>query len=87
MRARYSAYALQYETFVRDTWHPETRPGDLDLHDGTRYLGLKVHSAVGNEVTFTASVRLPDGQRTHLRERSTFTQVEGRWMYVDGAQP
>lgn len=87
MRARYSAYALQNETYVRETWHPDTRPGDLNVRDGTRYLGLKVHSATGNEVTFTASLRLADGRRAHLRERSTFTQVEGRLVYLDGVLP
>lgn len=87
MRARYSAYALQDEAFVLGTWHPETRPASMDLRDGTRYLGLKVHGTSDHEVTFTASLRLPGGERAHLRERSTFAQVDGRWVYVDGVQP
>ncbi|EYB67717.1 Sec-C motif containing protein [Deinococcus phoenicis] len=72
---------------MQRTWHPDTCPPDLDLEeDGTRYVGLTVHGAEGNEVTFTATLRA--GGRTHrLRERSTFTRLDGAWVYVDGVEP
>ena len=38
-------------------------------------------------MTFTAQLRLPDGERYALRERSRFTQVGGQWVYVDGDTP
>ncbi|WP_216329606.1 YchJ family protein [Deinococcus aestuarii] len=84
MRSRYSAYALRDTAYVRRTWHPGTCPPDLDLDDDeARYLGLTVQRAEGDEVTFTATLRV--GGRTHrLRERSTFARLEGRWVYVDG---
>ncbi|GGK87537.1 hypothetical protein GCM10010844_02620 [Deinococcus radiotolerans] len=87
MRSRYAAYALGDSGYVQRTWHPDTRPATLDLRDGTRYVGLRVHEAQGAEVTFTAQLRLPDGERYALRERSRFEQLDGRWVYVDGETP
>lgn len=87
MRSRYTAYALRDSGYVRRTWHPDTCPPDLDLEeDDTRYTGLTVHRAHGDEVEFTATLRV--GGRTHrLRERSRFVQREGAWMYLDGVTP
>lgn len=84
MRARYSAYALQNADFVLATWHPSTRPPSLDLQDGTRYLGLRIHLAAGNEVEFTVRLRLPTGGPGRFRERSRFVQGKEGWLYLDG---
>ncbi|GAA5446641.1 UPF0225 protein YchJ [Deinococcus depolymerans] len=87
MRSRYAAYALGNAAYVLQTWHPDTRPGTLDLRDGTRYLGLRVRRAEGRRVEFAAQLRLPDGERYTLRENSEFVQVDGRWLYLDGQSP
>lgn len=59
MRSRYAAYALRDTGYVRRTWHPETCPPDLDLEgDETRYTGLTIQHVGGNEVTFTATLRV-----------------------------
>lgn len=43
MRSRYSAYALKLEAYVLSTWHPSTRPAELDLQeDYARWLGLTI---------------------------------------------
>ena len=43
MRSRYSAYVLKLEDYLLVTWHPTTRPSELDLAaDGTKWLGLEV---------------------------------------------
>ncbi|UQN06018.1 YchJ family protein [Deinococcus sp. QL22] len=86
MRARYTAYALGNVPFVLHTWHASTRPSHLDLNDGTRYMGLRVHTAADETVEFTASLKLPGGERYSLRERSRFEQVGGAWVYVDGKE-
>jgi len=87
MRSRYSAYALRDTAYVGCTWHPDTCPPDLTLEgDGTRYTGLTVHRAEGNEVTFTVTLKV-DGRTHRLRERSTFTRLGGEWVYVDGTEP
>mgnify|MGYP006213875899 CR=1 FL=1 len=31
MRSRYSAHVLGLESYLQDTWHPRTRPADLDF--------------------------------------------------------
>ena len=86
MRSRYSAYALSDADYVRRTWHPDTCPADLDLNDGVRYTGLRIHRAEGDEVEFTATLKAPDGQTHRMRERSRFVSLGGRWVYLDAAE-
>ena len=33
MRSRYSAFALGMADYLLDTWHPSTRPSELDFSD------------------------------------------------------
>ena len=43
MRSRYSAYVLRLADYLLATWHPDTRPSELDLTaDDTKWLGLEV---------------------------------------------
>ena len=43
MRSRYSAYVLQLDDYLLDTWHPDTRPTTPFVHEpGLRWLGLDV---------------------------------------------
>ena len=43
MRSRYSAYVLKLEDYLLATWHPTTRPSELEIEaDGTKWLGLAV---------------------------------------------
>ena len=46
MRSRYSAYVLGLESYLKATWHPETRPATLELDATPRpqWLGLTVKS-------------------------------------------
>lgn len=93
MRSRYSAYVLDRLDYLRDTWHPRTRPADLAPNPpGLRWLGLEVrsHRVTGPdlaEVAFVARSKL--GGRAHrLHEHSRFERaaLEGapRWYYIDG---
>ncbi|MBZ9749255.1 hypothetical protein K7W42_00100 [Deinococcus sp. HMF7604] len=86
MRSRYSAYALGDAAYVLRTWHPDTRPDTLNLQGGTRYVGLRVHSAQGNEVDFTAQLKLEGGERYSFRERSLFRQDGEQWLYLRGVE-
>lgn len=87
MRARYSAYALGNSAFVQATWHPDYRPAELNLQNGTRYLGLKIHETSGNEVDFTATLKLASGEKYLLRERSVFARLHGQWVYMNDVAP
>lgn len=90
MRSRYSAFATGNAGHLRATWHPSTRPADLDLDDDLVWTRLTVlgTSAGGpwddvGTVEFVAAYRTADG-RGRLHENSRFVREGGRWFYVDG---
>jgi SEC-C motif domain protein len=90
MRSRYSAYVLRLENYLLATWHPDTRPVDLDLQSDTaRWLGLQVLRTVAGgvgddsgQVKFIARYRL-DGSNHELVEDSRFVRQDGQWTYLD----
>lgn len=89
MRSRYSAYAMQRENYLLNTWHPSTRPASLDLTtQPPTWLGLTVkqHESDGDRATvdFVARLRLGGGSARRMHEVSRFVREEGRWFYVDG---
>lgn len=90
MRSRYSAFVVGDTEHLLVTWHPDTRPADLDLDDDVRWLGLDVLDVVDGgllaaegTVEFRASY-LHDGSRGAQHERSRFARVDRRWVYLDG---
>lgn len=95
MRSRYSAFALHNEEYLLRSWHLDTRPRNVDFDERVQWQRLIINDTTGGmlfddhgTVEFTAlyTVTAPDG--TTLRERqhelSTFTRVDGAWVYVDG---
>lgn len=94
MRSRYSAYVLRLEAYLLHTWHPDTRPGSLDLtNDQTRWLGLTVRGTQAGgpadqtgQVSFTALYRM-GAQQHRLDEKSRFLRLNGRWVYLDAVDP
>lgn len=92
MRSRYSAYVRQQAEYLRQTWHPDTRPAELSLDDApgqrTHWLGLTVHEhtvtgADTAEVRFTARYRIGGGSAVKMTEHSRFQRIDGRWYYLD----
>ena len=89
MRSRYSAYVLRLEDYLLATWHPSTRPSELDLvADPTKWLGLDIkHCQQQDEthatVEFVARYRIA-GRGHRLHEISRFVREDGCWLYVDG---
>lgn len=94
MRSRYSAYVLRVEAYLLHTWHPDTRPGTLDLADDhTRWLGLTIRGTQAGgpadqtgQVRFTALYRM-GAQQHRLDEKSRFLRLNGRWVYLDAVDP
>lgn len=90
MRSRYTAYTLQCQDYLLESWHPDTRPAALSLAYETerKWLGLivKRHEQTGQNraiVEFVARFKI--GGRAHrLHEISRFICENGRWFYVDG---
>jgi SEC-C motif-containing protein len=93
MRSRYTAYVLNLEAYLLQTWHPQTRPASLNLPDNppTKWLGLAVkrHTTDGDDsaiVEFIARYKV--GGKAHwLHEISRFRSIDGRWFYLDGEHP
>ena len=88
MRSRYSAFVQSHAAYLLHTWHSSTRPQELTLEDGVKWLGLEVrdHQRTGEdtaEVTFVARYRVV-GKAVRLHERSRFVLEAGRWFYLDG---
>lgn len=89
MRSRYSAFVLDLLDYLLQTWHPSTRPLELEPNpDGIKWLGLQIRQhqiidAHHEYVEFVARSRL-QGRATRLHERSHFVLEDGRWLYVDG---
>jgi SEC-C motif-containing protein len=87
MRARYSAYVLKLKDYLLATWHPDTRPAQLELTND-KWLGLEVlqHKSIdADHETVEFIARYKTGGRAHrLHEISQFVREDGSWFYVDG---
>lgn len=86
MRSRYSASAVGDGDYLLQTWDPTTRPADLRLDGDRSWAGLEVLRAEGDQVEYRAT-SVVAGRRQVLHEISSFRQVLGRWVYVDGDFP
>ncbi|MBF8172487.1 hypothetical protein KVH22_18575 [Streptomyces olivaceus] len=86
MRSRYSAFVKRDAGYLSRTWHPETRPAQLDLDPGVRWTGLEIlDTADGSAFHTTGTVTFRASYRGgSLHERSRFGRVDGAWVYVDG---
>lgn len=90
MRSRYCAFAIGDGSYLRETWHPRTRPDDVTPDPSLVWTGLEIvrtrHGGTGDAegvVEFRAHWRSP-GARGTLHERSRFARLRGRWLYLDG---
>lgn len=92
MRSRFEAFKRGDAAWVLRTWHPSSRPTELDLSDNPRWRGLQIldvlDGGVGDDegvVEFRATY-IADGELGIVQERSRFVREDGRWFYVDGDQ-
>lgn len=87
MRSRFAAFAMHKPDYLLDTWHPETRPQNLDLADSPDWSSLEVLDSTERgdrgSVHFRAVFR-ENGQWGYLEEKSDFVREDGRWFYVSG---
>ncbi|WP_111495883.1 YchJ family protein [Marinobacter bohaiensis] len=87
MRSRYSAFVLGLTDYLRQSWHPSTRPASLDRGDTPQWTGLTVLSSTSDgdrgQVHFRAIYR-ESGQWGYLEEKSDFVVEDGRWYYLSG---
>ena len=90
MRSRYSAYAMGRLEHVFRTWHPRTRPDEIEPSPGLTWVGLSIGCVEAGQasddrgvVEFEAAYQTAAGPGV-LHERSRFTRRGGRWVYLDG---
>jgi uncharacterized protein YchJ len=87
-------YVLKHETWLRASWHPDTRPSALQLDAAdapAKWLGLEIKRHASQDanhatVEFVARCRYPGGRAGRLHEISRFVRENGQWLYLD-AQP
>lgn len=89
MRSRYSAFVLEREAYLLQSWAANHRPNDIAFDAGVKWLGLEVraHQQTGPdtaEVEFVARQKPLGGPAVRLHERSRFVRENGRWLYLDG---
>lgn len=84
MRSRYSAFATGNAEYLLATWHPSTRPGELELDADTRWYRLDIlATAKGAPLDREGVVEFEAFYRGgSQRERSSFVREGGRWYYL-----
>lgn len=89
MRSRYSAFVVGDRAYLLRTWHPDTRPAELEVDDSLEWRRLDILSTqrggpLDSEgiVEFKAWFRQGQERGTH-HETSTFRRVNRRWYYLD----
>jgi SEC-C motif domain protein len=87
MRSRYSAFAVGDEAYLSRSWHPETRPTEIDLDPNTRWTRLEILGKTGGGLLHTEGTvefRARYRERGHddfLEENSRFVRNDGTWVY------
>lgn len=83
MRSRYTAYVRGERGYLLQTWHPSTRPQQLQL-DNIRWTRLEVLETSGGGLLETeGAVRFRAHHRDGvLEEHSRFGRDTGRWAYL-----
>jgi SEC-C motif-containing protein len=88
MRARFSAFTLDEAAYVLSSWHPATRPAEVEPDPDLRWMRLEVIESTGGSlfdaegvVEYRAHYR-DRGRPGDLHERSRFVRHEGGvWAY------
>lgn len=90
MRSRFSAFAVGDAPYLLRSWHPSTRPAELELDPELRWTRLDIlDTEAGGPfdtegiVEFEAFYRV-DGGQASLTERSRFIRENRVWTYLDG---
>ena len=90
MRSRYSAYVKENESYLKNTWHPDTRPETIEFEPAIKWIRLQIKNTekggANDEqgtVEFIATYK-NNGKAFWLHETSRFVRIDGDWVYRDG---
>jgi SEC-C motif-containing protein len=92
MRSRYTAYTLSLEAYLLQTWHPDTRPAELNLDEdqSMQWIGLQIKQVKTSgdkaSVNFVARYKV-NGKAHKLCELSQFVRIGNIWLYLSGTDP
>jgi SEC-C motif domain protein len=91
MRSRFSAFAIGDSAYLRESWHPSTRPDAVEFDATMRWYRLDILDRVaGGPLDSTGVVEFEAFYRGDTpgsqRERSSFVREKGRWYYLAEAQ-
>ena len=74
MRSRYTAFVVGDARYLEETWHPGTRPAELELSPSLRWTGLEIVDVVaGGEGDTRGVVEF----RAHWREGAASGRARG----------
>ena len=90
MRSRYSAYVKENKTYLKNTWHKDTRPNNIEFEPNIKWTRLSIKNTdkggLNDEqgtVEFIATYK-NNGRAFQLHETSRFVRSNGEWVYLDG---
>ncbi len=90
MRSRYTAYVVKNLDYLLKTWHPSTKPSNIDFRTVPQWNDLHiVNTEAGGESDSRGTVEfkatsLSQGKIVQLHEKSRFVKELYQWLYVDG---
>lgn len=85
MRSRYTAYHYGNREHLWRTWHPRTRPREVEVNPGVEWTGLRVievRDGGAGDDTGVVEYRATH-QQGDLHEVARFERRAGRWFYLD----
>ena len=91
MKSRYTAYVLNDNDYLLNTWHMSTRPSSLNLQGiNIEWLNLEILSHSDGlpdddegTVFFIASYK-ENKVKYSIHEESKFVKEDGKWLYLFG---
>ena len=93
MRSRYCAYVKENESYLKNTWHSDTRPETIDFEPPITWTRLRIKNTEKGgindqqgSVEFIATYK-NNGRAFQLHENSRFVRVNEEWVYLDGKTP
>lgn len=94
MRSRFDAFRGGDAQWLLASWHPTTRPSEIDLTENPQWRGLQIVDVVdglpGDEmgvVEFRATYVTASGSVAVHHERSRFVRDDARWYYLEAIDP
>ena len=91
MRSRFTAYAMQNDSYLLETWDASKRPGEIDFSkEDAEWTKLEIlKTKKGGEKDSKGIVEFKayysqDDEEYVMNEISRFKKSSGRWLYLDG---